>query len=241
MATKKQLSVTKKSSATKKAPAKQAPAKQAPAKQAEPTVNLRELIAAMGGLPKPNASRLVGIRNIGGSTVGIAAFGNEQSISLHPFSPTDPNSMAVITWPRWQQIRKGSLFAQGLVERFDEIVDENERSPEDKPSEVHPDHMKNRIVDPVEFIESMGMDEAKFRTAVLAMTSENQLHRLLAVVDTKVRELQDGFRKAGDPAASRRAVEELPIAYQMAERLAQWRLDQLSPVREDTGLKPFQK
>lgn len=210
------------------------------AQSTAPEPGIRELVAALGGIQRPRQQVMVGIRNIGGSTVGIASFGNEPGFSLHPFSPTDPNSMAIVSLPRWQQLRKGDLFGQGLIERYDDVLDQDaERAPEDKPHECHPNHAKNRIDDVVAFIE--GTNETDMRAFVSGMTSENQLQRIMGAVDQKVEALLQKFKEEGDRDPKARAIQEIPVAYQMAERLAQWRLDQLSPIREDTGLKPFRR
>lgn len=194
---------------------------------ADEGAQMRALLQAINGLGTKSAV-MVGVRNICGSSVGLPAFANEPEILLHPFSVTDPNSVAIVSQARWQNLRKSTLFGQALIERFDEILDDNvPRAPEDRAAECHVDHEKNRLVDVVAFIEQS--DESMLRQRISAMTSENQLHHIIGVVDRKQKELEDFFRSEDDPNPAKRAVDELPMRYQMADRFAEWRLSQIRP------------
>ncbi len=68
------------------------------------------------------------------------------------------------------------------------------------------------------------------------MTSEESLRRILAACDEKVRELQDTFDE-GDPDRAAKAVSELPGAYQIAELVAQSRLDAMFPDRSSEATR----
>jgi hypothetical protein len=220
---------TTKSTSTKKTPSQPAITPVIPQQQVGGT-DLRDLLTALGGVRAPQQQVLVGIRNICGSTVGVPAFGSEPAFHLHPYSPTNPNSMAIISYPRWQVLRRGALFGLGLIERFDEIVDESSpRAPQDKPHECHPDHVKNRLPDPRAFIEQT--PEPEMRKYIQAMTSENNLHNILGTVDSKVRELRSKAMAEGDPNPNQKALDELPMCYTLAEKWANDRIAQLSPSR----------
>lgn len=212
----------------------------APRKVTQAQTDSAALQTIAQALTRPKQAVVVGIRNICGSTLGIPASGGEPDISLHPYSPLDPNSVAQVSWLRWTQIRKSGLYRLGLLERFDEILDESAtRGPEDKSHEVAPDHERNKLVDPVEFIEN-GTDKS-IREKIGGMTSENNLHRILATVDAKIRELQNKFTVEGDREPGKRALNELPANYAHAERIAQARLDSITPNRTEDGLLPSVK
>jgi hypothetical protein len=190
-------------------------------------LDLAAVAAALASLTAPKEKAMVGVRNICGSTVSLPPFAGEPDIALHPYDPADPNSVAIISVARWLQVRKSGLYGQGLVERFDEVLDgSTPRAPEDRPETGHPDHEKNRLPDPVAFIEQT--DEGEMRARIMEITSENQLHHILGTVDAKMKALEAQFRAEGDPTASRRAVRELPMKYQAADQIAQQRLEQIA-------------
>jgi hypothetical protein len=83
------------------------------------------------------------------------------------------------------------------------------------------------VIDPDLWI--TGKIDSELRTAILAMTSESQLQRLMYAVDRKCKEIETAIRASGDvtPNPAEKAIEELPVAYQLTERLVQWRLNQL--------------
>lgn len=188
---------------------------------------IQDLVSALNSLKAPKTEAKVGVRNICGSTVGLPPYAGEAEITITPYNAADPNSVAIITAARWAQVRKSGLFGQGLIERFDDVLDASDvRAPEDRPEQCHPDHAKNRLPDPVQFIEET--DEGELRARIMAMTSENQVHHILGTVDEKMRELERKFLEEGDPDAARRAIRELPMRYQAADQIAQQRLEQIT-------------
>lgn len=222
---------------TKKTVAAAAPASATPSSPVDPRDAMIDKLSAMlatalGGVKpthvQPNAL-YVGIRNVSSDTLGIPAQFGEPALTLHPSNKhiADPYATAVITYPRWQALRRGGLYDLGLIVRDDSILGEvHTRAPDDRPDELAPNHAKNLVIDPDAFI--TGQSEADLRAKIGAMTSEQSLRRLWRAVDDKISEALKGVDRKNE-RAQRAAVDSLPAAYQLAERLVVQRLDEINP------------
>lgn len=185
---------------------------------------------AKQGLTAPQAGQMmVGIRNVSNTTIGIAKspVASEPPVQLHAVfgNEHDPSSVAIISWPWWQQLRKGKLVANGLIVRDDSILGSAyTRAPADDERDMPKTHKLNLVLDPHEFI--TGQSEAELRARIKEMTSEESLRRILVACDHKVRELQARYSEDDEQRAAK-AVAELPGSYQIAEAAAMARLDEL--------------
>lgn len=209
---------------------------------AELMATVRSLSAGSATSHKPAPQQLyVGIRNIGGSTVGVPEWNGEKAFSLNAprEGVADPNVVAVIPWPRWMELRRSVLYGWGLIKRDDSILGGSfQAAPEDRPEELHPDHAKNAIERPKQWIEEHS--EREIREAIAQMTSEDTLRTLLGAVDDKVRDLRRELRADGqDPTKEKAAEQALPMMYQLVETLVTSRLQQLGPQRDGDGLPAF--
>lgn len=214
-----------------------APRKQPPAKTVDPRDamidKLTEMLATALGNNKSTITQpsqlFVGIRNVSSETIGIPAQFGEPAISLHAANKdiADPFATAIVSYPRWQALRKGAAYDLGMIVRDDSILGEvHTRAPDDRPEDLAPNHAKNVVLDPDQFITEL--PEAELRARIGAMTSEQSLRRLWRAVDDKVAAALKGVPKT-DEKAQRAAVDALPAAYQLVERLVQLRLEELLP------------
>lgn len=199
--------------------------------------NLLELLAKkLTETRKPAPNELVvGIRNITGQPVGIPGDprNNIPDINLSPsLGRSDPNSVAVIPYWRWQSLRRGGYYAKALIERDDSILgDVDVVAPLDRPEDLPPEHEVNRVVNPDEWIERY--NETEIRERIGQMTSEPNLRFLFHAVDTKIREAQKGIDLKNDTRGVARAVASLPMKYRLVESLVVDRLDELNPIAND--------
>lgn len=180
----------------------------------------------------------VGIRNVSSETIGIPAVLGGAELLLYPKAAEhdDPNTVAIITYAQWQVLRKHAIVGKGMLIRDDSILGEiDTKGPADKPEDLHPDHLKNLVLNPKHWIESR--EEPELRQAVSAMTSESSLRRLWAAVDGKVGELEKDVplaeRKSKFSPGIKKAINELPMRYRLVEQLIEDRLDELMPLQRD--------
>jgi hypothetical protein len=175
---------------------------------------------------------MVGIRNVSNYTVGLLdrTSGQPVEYELLPEVPgsADPRTRAVVTYAFWQQLRLGNMVARGMIVRDDSMLGAADNSaPGDRPTDLHPDHVKNVVLNPREWI--LDKTEDDLRSAVMAMTSEPTLRRLLYAVDQEIISLGED-RYKGDPERARKAIRDLPAIFRVVEELAEERLDELNPV-----------
>jgi hypothetical protein len=173
----------------------------------------------------------VGIRNVSSDTLGIPAQFGEPALSLHPTKAglADPHAAAIINYPRWQALRRSTVYDLGLVVRDDSILgDVHAHAPADRPEELAPNHATNLVLDPHAFITEHSDEELRARVG--AMTSEQSLRRLWRAVDDKITEAQQGIDRK-DRKAVERAVASLPSKYQFVEKLVVERLDAINPIQ----------
>lgn len=190
-------------------------------------------LLARHGVAAPIGQLMVGIRNVSNTTVGISRspMANEPDVQLHAVfgGQYDPASVAAISYVWWQQLRKGPLVGRGIITRDDTVLGTGVSSaPADAEKELAKGHDINVVLDPHAFI--TGQPETELRDRVKKMTSEETLRRILAAVDEKVKQTQDSIDET-DPERASKAVSELPGAYQIAELVAQARLDSMYPDR----------
>lgn len=173
---------------------------------------------------------MVGIRNVSSYTIGIPApFAGEIELQLHPEvkGRENPNTVAVVSFAWWQQLRKSKLVANGMIIRDDSILGSyHNAGPADQPGDLAAGWEANLVLDPDVWIVSK--TEPQIRKAIAAMNSEQSLRRLMAAVDQKVADIRESIPET---AADReeRSVQDLPSMYQLVERLAEQRLDALGP------------
>lgn len=180
----------------------------------------------------PANQLVVGIRNVSNYSVGLVdkTSGQEIEYNLNPEidGQADPKTRAVVSFAFWQQLRTGKEVARGLIVRDDTILGPADNvAPEDRPSDVHPEHYKNVVVDPRHWILSKTEDE--LRDAINTMTSEPSLRRLMYTVDQEIVRIGEAKYKEDDDRA-RKSIRDLPALFRVTEELAEERLDELNPV-----------
>lgn len=193
-----------------------------------------QMAAQLGASSKQYAGGqlMVGIRNVSNYSVGLLdkTSGTPIEYNLNPEREgvADPRTSAVISYAYWQQLRTARPVAQGLIVRDDTILGAADNAaPEDRPQDMHPDHAKNVVLNPREWVMSRTEDE--IREAIAAMTSEPTLRRLLYAVDQEI--VRIGEEKyLGDADRARKAIRDLPALFRVVEELADERLDELNPV-----------
>lgn len=180
----------------------------------------------------PTGQLVVGIRNVSNYSVGLIDKTSGQPIeyNLNPEvdGVADPRTYAVISYAFWQQLRTGRQVGRGVIIRDDSILGPADNSaPEDRPQDVHPDHHKNLVLSPRQWITSKTEDD--IREAIQQMTSEATLRRLMYAVDQEI--VRIGQEKyLGDPERARKSIRDLPALFRVVEELADERLDELNPV-----------
>lgn len=183
----------------------------------------------VGGMP--GMQLMVGLRNVSSYTIGVAAmFPGDSDLHLHPKvkgRQPSPNTVAVVSFAWWQQLRKSDHIKNGLIIRDDSVLGSyHSAGPADQPGDLAAGWEVNLVLDPDEWITSR--TEAQIRRDIPKMTSEQSLRRLLAVVDEKVAENRQAIPET-EADREERAVQDLPALYQLTERLAEQRLDALGP------------
>jgi hypothetical protein len=180
----------------------------------------------------PSGQLVVGIRNVSNYSIGITD--NTTGVPMdHQLNPeredvADPRTRAVISYVYWQQLRTAPQVARGMIVRDDSILGPADNAaPPDRPTDIHPDHAKNVVLDPREWI--MSRTEEDVRRDIEAMTSEPSLRRLLFAVDQEIVRIGDQ-KYAGDPDRARKSIRDLPALFRVVEELAEERLDDLNPV-----------
>jgi hypothetical protein len=224
---------TKKNAAPKRA-AKRAPADdlqtQLEAQARSNAALVAQLATLVPSYAGPDAALYVGVRNISNYTISRKSpFQGQPDINLHVDAEgrVDPNSVAVVNYAWWQQLRKDAkLYGAGMIVRDDTILGNGYRAaPADRPEDCHPDWAKNAVLDVREFIENQ--TEAQMRARIEVMTSEPSLRRISAAcflrTQGELEKLPAGTPKALAVAKSRR-----PMTYQMAEMLVETRLLELA-------------
>lgn len=175
---------------------------------------------------------VVGVRNVSNYSVGFLDKTSGQALeyNLNPEVPgvADPRTSAVVSYAYWQQMRTANQVGRGLVIRDDSILGAaDNRAPEDRPQDMHPDHAKNVVIDAREWILSRSEDQ--LRQDIAAMTSEPSLRKLLYSVDREI--VRIGEEKySADPERARKSIRDLPAIFRVVEELAEERLDELNPV-----------
>jgi hypothetical protein len=180
----------------------------------------------------PSGQLVVGVRNVSNYTVGLIDNTSGRAIEYQLYPEVeghhDPRTRAVVSFAYWQELRKGSLVGRGLIVRDDSVLGPSDgAAPPDRPEDVHPDHFKNLVLDPREWILSKSEDE--LRDAIGTMTSEPSLRRLMYAVDMEI--VRIGQEKyGGDPDRARKSIRDLPAIFRIVDELADERLDDLNPV-----------
>jgi hypothetical protein len=180
----------------------------------------------------PSGQLVVGIRNVSNYTVGLVDNSAGRAVEYQLFAEVpghnDPRTRAVIGYVFWQELRKSNQVGRALIARDDSILGPADNTaPPDRPEDIHPDHAKNLVLDPREWI--LSQDEYQLRDAIGAMTSEPSLRRLMYAVDMEI--VRIGEEKyVGDPERARKAIRDLPAIFRVVDELADERLDELNPV-----------
>lgn len=175
---------------------------------------------------------MVGIRNVSNYSVGLLdkTSGQEIEYNLNPEvdGVADPRTCAVVSYVFWQQLRTGSQVGRGVIVRDDSVLGPADNAaPQDRPQDMHPDHDKNVVRNPREWI--LGRSEQELRDAIAQMTSEPTLRRLMYSVDQEIIRIGEEKYK-DDPERARKAIRDLPAIFRVVEELADERLDDLNPV-----------
>lgn len=180
------------------------------------------------------AMKYVGIRNVANQTIGLpdSPTPGEGAITLHAQGmDPDPNVVAIISYPFWMQLRKHKYFDNGLIVRDDSILGPTHvPAPADEPRDLAPNHEKNVVLDPYEWIVSKGEHELK--EAIARMTSEPSLRRLGWAVQQEVTKFFNAL-PADDPERIYKAENMLSAKVALAERLIDSRLLELSAAFRD--------
>jgi hypothetical protein len=180
----------------------------------------------------PSGQLVVGLRNVSNYSVGLidTTTGVPMEYQLNPErrDHADPRTRAVISYVFWQQLRSGPQVARGMVVRDDSILGPADNAaPPDRPMDIHPEHIRNVVADPREWIVSRTEEEV--RRDIEAMTSEPSLRRLLYAVDQEIVRIGEN-KYLGDPDRARKSIRDLPALFRVVEELADERLDDLNPV-----------
>lgn len=191
-----------------------------------------------------SAQAMVGIRNISDMTVGERGAFGAPDIHLYASSDkNDPNTVTVIPYAWWRELRKGKLVGNGVIMRDDSVMGQGYmHAPEDRPEDLAPGHTVNAIEDPKEWIESR--TEAQIRADLPKITSINSLRRIRRAVDDKIRQVAEampdiyrdhtaasnGFvPKGGWDQRKVRALEELPALYRLVDDMTTRLIEAMIP------------
>ncbi len=193
-----------------------------------------QVIGAMGATAKRDVSQLyVGVRNISNNTIALppSPVKNEAAVLLHAENDIpDPATVAIVSYPWWQQLRKHKLFAMGMYIRDDSVLGtSHDAAPDDEERDLAPAHAVNTILNPYEWI--VNKNEHELKLAIKEITSESTLRRLLWAIQQEVDRF---FRElpADDPDRIHKAEEMMGAKLQYAERLCDNRLlDLTAPFR----------
>ena len=167
----------------------------------------------------------VGVRNISDLTVGVRSpFPNEADLHLHAdYGKQDPNSVAVVSYAWWLQLRRHKVVAEGMVIRDDRIMGSSfVPGPEDRPEDLPAEAAVNQIEDPKGWIDSR--DEAGIRAGIAAFTAQAPLYRLRRVVDEAIREQQDRYPPE-DKERTTKAYQAIPAVYHLVDTLTTQKLE----------------
>lgn len=191
-----------------------------------------------------SAQAMVGIRNISDMTVGERGAFGAPDIHLHASRDrNDPNTVTVIPFAWWRELRKGKLVANGVIMRDDSVLGEGYlKAPEDRPEDLASTHAVNAVPDPKEWIESR--TESEIRADLPKITSINSLRRIRRAVDDKILEIAaampDIYRDM-TPASNKylppggwdqrkvRALEELPALYRLVDDMTTRLIEAMIP------------
>jgi hypothetical protein len=199
------------------------------------SLNQAQLSAQLGMASKHYAATgqlVVGIRNVSNYSVGMVDKTTGQAIefNLNPerSGVADPRTRAVVSYVFWQQLRQGNLVGRGLIVRDDSVLGPADNAaPLDRESDLHPEHLRNLVLSPRDWIVSKSEEE--LREAVAVMTSEPTLRRLMYAVDQEIVRIGEA-RYKDDPERARKSIRDLPALFRVLEELAEERLDELNPV-----------
>jgi hypothetical protein len=180
----------------------------------------------------------VGIRSASNNTIGLpkSPVANDPEVTLHaPSDVADPNTVAVISYPHWLQLRKHKYYDWGLFVRDDSVLGPtHQAAPPDEPSDLAPQHAVNLVLDPFEWIASKS--EKQLKDAVQAMTSEASLRRLNWAVQQEVNRFFMALPE-NDPDRVEKAENSLSAKMQYVERLVDMRLMELTAPYRATELE----
>lgn len=179
-------------------------------------------IAAFG-----DATTKVGVRNVSNNTVGVPiTIPGEPPVTLNAaLGGQDPNSVAVISYASWLQVRSSRLVRDGLIVRDDSILgDQFVAGPTDRDDQLPEGARYNVIEDPTFWIESRKEDE--IREGLALITSDDTLRRLQNAVTLKLKEVEAKYPSTmGNMERVRKSYQDLPLIFQLVDKTTAERLE----------------
>jgi hypothetical protein len=176
----------------------------------------------------------VGVRNVSNYTISIpSTVTGEPSLDLHAPAEgvADPNTVAIVSYAWWQQLRKGRHYRDGMIVRDDAVLAGNYNpAPPDRPQDCAPEHATNLVLDAEAWIAAR--DDDALVADVQAMTSEPSLRKLEAVVYLRRDALQDKHADVEFRERKRRVERELPSRYKHLEDAVKDRLKQIADAKK---------
>jgi hypothetical protein len=157
--------------------------KQQLADQASQQAALVGQLARMGAPVRQAGGLYVGVRNVSAYTISIPSpFAGEAELLLHaPGEMPNPNTVAVVSYAWWQQLRRSKIYDRGMIIRDDAVMgDSYQAAPADRPEDCAPNHKTNLVLDARQWMDSR--TETKIAKDIKAMTSEQSLRKLEAMI-----------------------------------------------------------
>ena len=174
-----------------------------------------------------SSTPMVGIRNVCNNTVGVPInIPGEPAVTLNAaLEGKDPNSVAVISYAAWLQVRSTRLVREGLITRDDSILGAQfVAAPEDRPEQVPAEAEFNVIENPREWIENR--DETAIREDMSKITSDDTLRRLQHAVTRKLKEVEAAYPSTMlNDERVRQSYEDLPMCFQLVDSITAKRLE----------------
>lgn len=235
--------MAKKSAATLELEQKYAKALETIEQMATQQAMLTQQLGALQRGPIGSGQLMVGIRNVSNYSVGFVdkTSGTPIEYSLSPeiAGSSDPKTRAVVSYAFWQQLRKSSQVAQGLLIRDDSVLGPADNAaPADRPEDLAAETEYNVVLDPRDWIVSK--QEHEVRAAIAKMTSTPTLRRLAYAVDQEIVRIGDE-KYQGDEQRAEKSIRDLPAMFRLVEELVEDRLDQLNPVSKVRHLEVTQR
>jgi hypothetical protein len=204
---------------------------------------LTQQLGSVHRAPMMTGQLMVGIRNVSNYCVGFVdkTSGTPIEYNLNPEVPgsPDPKTRAVVSYAFWQQLRKGSQVAKGLIVRDDSVLGPADNAaPADRPEDLPAETMGNVVLHPRDWIQSK--NEVELREAIAKMTSTPTLRRLAYAVDQEILRIGDE-KYQGDEHRAEKSIRELPAMFRLVEELVEDRLDQLNPISKVRHLEVTQR